>query len=180
MTTERIVVTTKNVRLGGVKCAHAWSIIEYTEIPPLIALSLFESDLEKHGWVYNCTTHGQFFKVSAICPLQNRGHFIESGTTISLPSSQAEELVQKNLAYYPTNVVDEAETPTGTLAKLNSLLEHEGLPKVDSESMRTISVKGKRNHYGSRSGPSDAALADDLGISPDDIADMKSWGSSKK
>lgn len=120
------------------------------------------------GWAFHCKPHGTVFHVHQVCPGVRIQH--AAGSTVALPPHLAEHLVESGRAVYPTH--ESSENSDATIVRVNALLAAQGLPQVDQESMRTIRVKGARGrgHY---QRTRDQRLAQDLGISGDDIDEIR-------
>ena len=184
--TERFVRFTQDVDLVAEdQCQSHWYVTSTENVTPLMMLANFDREgldgVIEEGVYQQCRQHNTSFSLmGGTCPKWKdiQGIKAKEGETMSLPSAQAEWLVQNGLADYPTHTVEEYEGVESTISRTNAILDSMGLPNVDSESMRTISVEGRRGggHYAR---PRESKLASDLGLNPEDIADMKNWGSTK-
>ena len=172
----RIVVLTSDVEFDT-KCQDRW-MVEEQALPPLEALARAGIDPDPNDlgqceynetirWVYTCSYHKTVFEMNERCPQLYEQH--KAGEQMQLPVSSAERLVEAGFATYPTHVAD--EQPDEYLSKINALMEQEGLPLWDKEGVKSLRIQGKKgsSHYR----PRDNHLANDLGIDPADIADMR-------
>ena len=168
----RIVRLLTDVSLEG-SCATSWTMVDTSDIQPLTALgeaSDSSSTMHTHGWNYHCTKHNRYFFLDRSCPGGGRSY--RKGSEISITSDLAESLVRRGQAVYPTHAPVVDEGVQGTLDRTNALMDDMGLPHLDSEALRTFSVKGKKGnrHYVK---PKDSRLARDLGIDPKEVAEMR-------
>lgn len=183
---ERFIRFTEDVDLVSEnRCGNRWFVTSDDRVTPLSLLANCENpDLDEamEQKIYmRCKTHNTIFSLMGDgCPHYQDVADIKAkaGDTATLPAEQAEWLVSNGLAEYPTHSPVISEGIDETITRTNAILDQMGLPNVDSESMRTIKVEGRRgsSHYAR---PRDKNLATDLGLDPDDIAQMKEWGSAK-
>lgn len=120
-------------------------------------------------WSYCCRLHGTSFQPWSGCPKSNR-RLIE-GEIVELDAIRAETLVVGGYADYVreqarSNVSDEK------LGRINDLLENMGLPAMSEED---LSVYDTVDKVKAKAHPrlKDRQLANELGLSDEDIADMK-------
>ena len=105
----------------------------------------------------------------------------KAGDQTSILASEAEWLVKNGYAEYPQFKAAPDETVQATLDRANTLMDSMGLPHLDQESFSAITEsktvhKKLSRHYAK---PADKRLARDIGLSPDDFADMKQWAKGK-
>lgn len=120
---------------------------------------------------YLCEKHQAKVPLSGPCP--NSEFWARKGETVSVPSQVARRLVESELAEYPTHAPTPGQGVQETVDRVNALMEAEGLPHMDAESMGVWKIEGRRNPYQRPAKPRDQRLANDLGLDPSDIADMR-------
>ncbi|RLC75199.1 MAG: hypothetical protein DRJ03_30635 [Chloroflexi bacterium] len=122
------------------------------------------------GWCFRCRVHNTLFRPNGACP--SLVEVCSTGTSLALPVRIAETLVERGQATYPTHQPVVEDSLQETLDRANALMDEEGLPHLNADSLRSISLQGKKGkrHYAR---PRDSRLAGELGIDPSDIADMR-------
>jgi len=177
---ERIVRFVKDADLVYTdKCEGKWIVTEESRVTPLMKLANYDAGVESDGYFYRCPTHNTLFSVmGGECPGRRDSANdlkVKAGEEATVSAEAAEWLVQNEWAVYPTHI---AESVQGTIDRTNALMDSMGLPQLDAEAMRTVGIEGKRGrkHYAR---PSENRLASDLGLSADDIADMRKLGATK-
>lgn len=120
---------------------------------------------------YYCRKHHVEVPLQGPCPKSE--FWARKGETVSVPSKIARRLVESDLAEYPTHTPEPDQGVQATVSRINALLEAEGLPLTNAEAMGILQVEGRREHYQRPAKPRDRRLASDLGLSPDDIAEMR-------
>lgn len=120
---------------------------------------------------YRCHKHKTNVPLEGPCP---RSEFwARTGETVSVPTKVARRLVESELAEYPTHAPEVDQGVQATVDRVNALLEAEGLPLTSLEAMGVLEVQGRQNPYQRPARPSDRRLANDLGLDPADIAEMR-------
>ena len=179
-TTERVVRFVMDVALDA-GCSTGWQLTD--QINSLMALAEAareESIVHVEGWNYHCRVHNTFFGITKVCPSSKLVY--KAGTTASIDTKMAAMLERIGQVVYPTHapVVDEGVQQT--LDKTNALMDSLGLPKMDVESIQAIRAQPKRakfegtRDYYAKSSPATHHLAADLGLSTEDILQMKKAG----
>jgi len=120
---------------------------------------------------YFCSKHQVRVPLQGPCPKSE--FWARAGETVSVPSKVARRLVESELAEFPTHSPEPDQGVQETLGRVNTLLEAEGLPLMDAESMGVIQVEGRREAYQRPAKPRDRRLASDLGIDAGDIEEMR-------
>jgi len=179
-TTERVVRFVMDVAIDA-GCSHRWALRE--GVNPLMALAdAGQDDPVSHaeGWNYFCPTHRTTFGVSRACPAAKT--VFKAGMVASIPSRLAESLERIGQVVYPTHTPEPDATVQATLDKSNKLMEAMGFPRMDADSIQAIRAKPKRvqfegtRDYYATSSPATHRLAADLGLSTEDILQMKKAG----
>lgn len=148
--TERTIRLTESIIIEQ-SCSKNWRVVE--SIP----------------WSYFCDKHSRSFSLTESCP--GAYQRIDKGETVSLPSKLAETLVERGRAVYPTHSTVVDEGLQATIDKSNVLMDEMGLPRLDPESIRTWTIKGRKADSYYR--PRDNRLAQDLGINLEDIDEIR-------
>lgn len=127
-----------------------------------------------------CTEHNTTFHPGHDCP--GRRESLVAGQEVWLDSHVADRLVNAKAAVYPTHQVAENESIRATLDRANRAFTSSGLPSVDAEFMDQFrkavrtqsggSPSGVSEHYG-QAAARPSRLASSLGLSAEDLADMK-------
>jgi len=120
---------------------------------------------------YFCAKHEALVPLIGPCPLSE--FWARKGETVSVPSKVAQRLVESELAEYPTHAPEPDQGVQATVDRVNALMETEGLPHMDAEAMGVWKIEGRRKPYQRPAKPRDTRLANDLGLDPSDIADMR-------
>jgi len=165
MSGESLIRLTSDVRLED-RCESSW-----TMAGGQTAAYAAPQQSPETGWGFFCTKHGAQFGVHQSCPRSFVEH--RAGETLSVPSKLARHLVEHEVAVYPTHVPEPQQGVQDTLNRVNSMLEAQGLPLTDAEAMGILHVEGRRTPYQRPARPRDRRLANDLGMDPGDIADMR-------
>ena len=179
-TNERIVRFVADVALDA-GCGNHWVLRDASRhdgdgISALFSLADAASEaptIHEDGWNFFCPMHRVYFGVNKYCPVAKI--IYRAGETVAIPVRLAEVLERNGQIVYPTHVPEPDQQVEATLAKVNALMEREGLPPLDAESLRSIKVEGKCDHYGAtnQSSPANHRLATDLGLDPEDIQKMR-------
>lgn len=165
MSGESLIRVVQDVRLED-PCSTSWSMAGGQT-----AAYAAPQQGSKAGWGFFCTKHGQNFGVHESCP--SSLFIVKKGETLSVPSKLARQLVEHDLAVYPTHETAPDEGITETLGRVNALMDEQGLPHMDAASLGAIAVEGRREHYQRPAKPRDARLANNLGLDAADIEAMR-------
>jgi len=164
-------------------CNNSW-FVTARELSPIEALASASEDPsefspEGESWSFECRTHNTRFMMGKDCP-ESVAH-LKAGESVPLPKKIAEQLIRLGQAAFPTHKHLTEDDVQSTLDRSNALMDSLGLPHMDAEGIKAITRANKKSGYGiSRhyAKPGDGQLAGELGVSPEDIAEMRKF--SKK
>jgi hypothetical protein len=161
MSAESIIRIIEDVRLED-GCTQTWEFISEGALP-----------------FYFCRKHQKRVPLSGPCPLSE--FWARAGETVTVPAQVARRLVESELAEFPTHAPAKDEAVDSTLERVNALMKEQGLPPTDASALGVWKIQGRQeNPYKRPAKPSDQRLAGDLGLSAEDIAEMrKAAGGSK-
>lgn len=106
-------------------------------------------------------------------PCSKASFIARAGETVSVPTKIARQLVESDLAAYPTHTPEPDQEVQATLSRMNALMEDQGLPHMTAEGMGVWKVEGQQQPYQRPAKPRDRRLASDLGLDAADIAAMR-------
>jgi hypothetical protein len=120
---------------------------------------------------YFCAKHQRRVPLQGPCPSSE--FWARVGETVTVPSKVARRLVQSELAEYPTHAPEPDQAVQESVSRVNALMDAQGLPHMDAESLGVWKVEGRQNPYQRPAKPRDKRLANDLGLDAADIAAMR-------
>lgn len=168
------VVLLKSVDLvAEVNCYSSWRVRKHC---PLEALALIDSTSYDYFASIHCLLHNLKFPILSECPNYKDIPDIvgEAGNKLRLPIEQAEWLINNNLAKRSDD-----HSHTDTIVRTNNVLARCGLPTLDEEALSIINIPS-RPSTGRPLSPAGHKLANDIGIAPEDLKEMRKLGSAKR